>query len=128
MIDTSSEHTIMRRDVAELTLGFKGGTPDMKPKSGSEGALKDAMGQPVFSHTFPKIAFSGVGGVTAANVPVVIQSNAMASDRELTLGSKASTTDERIPDLVLGMDVLHQLHLYAVFGQKRLYITQVFFT
>ena len=42
------------------------------------------------------------------------------------LGSQARSMDARIPDLVLGMDVLHHLHLYAVFGQKRLYITQAF--
>ena len=39
------------------------------------------------------------------------------------LGSRAQSSDARIPDLTLGMDVLHQLHLYVVFGQKNLYVT-----
>jgi len=125
VLDTSSEHTVLRRDVAERVLGLKGGAPDMT----DAGGLKDGMGQPVYRHVFPKISFSGVGGVTAVNVPAMIATNSLTdSSRDLVLGSRAQTTDARIPDLVLGMDVLHQLHLYAVFGQKRLYITQVFFT
>jgi len=125
VLDTSSEHTVMRRDVAELVLGLKANTPDMMPREG----LKDGMGQPIYGHTFSKIAFTGApGGVTAANVPVQIQTNSMIADQDVVLGSRASSAEARIPDLVLGMDVLHQLHLYAVFGQKRLYITQVFFS
>ena len=125
VLDTSSEHTVLRRDVAERVLGLKGGAPDMT----DAGGLRDGQGQPVYRHVFPKISFSGVGGVTAVNVPAMIATNSLTdSSRDLVLGSKAQTTDARIPDLVLGMDVLHQLHLYAVFGQKRLYITKVFFT
>jgi hypothetical protein len=123
-IDTSSPNTVMRRDIAELTLGFKADTPDMMPA----GDARDGMGRTVYGHTFAKIAF--VGGVAAANVPVLISANSLlpADDKELVLGSKARSADARIPDLVLGMDVLHQLHLYAVFGQGMLYVTQVFFT
>jgi hypothetical protein len=30
---------------------------------------------------------------------------------------------EPIPELTSGMNVLHRLHLYIVFGQKKLYVT-----
>ena len=125
VIDTSTEHTVMRRDFAEQTMGFKADTPDMMPA----GDTKDGTGQTVYSHTFPKIAFMGAGGVTAANIHALVAANSMVgTDKEKELGSQARSTDARIPDLVLGMDVLHHLHIYAVFGQKRLYITQVFFS
>jgi hypothetical protein len=42
------------------------------------------------------------------------------------LGSRAqfaATPADRIPDIALGMDMLHQLHLYAAFGQDKLYVT-----
>ncbi len=69
------------------------------------------------------------GTVTAGNIPVLISANNVTgSDKEKVLGSQARSTDARIPDLVLGMDVLHHLHIYAVFGQHRLYVTQVFFS
>jgi len=125
VIDTSSERTVMRRDIAEQIMGFKADTPDMMPA----GDTKDGMGQTVYRHTFPKISFIGAGNVTAGNIPVLIAANNVTgSDREKVLGSQARSTDARIPDLVLGMDVLHHLHIYAVFGQHRLYVTQVFFS
>jgi hypothetical protein len=37
--------------------------------------------------------------------------------------SAAPDPGERIPDLALGMDVLHQLRIYAAFGQTKLYVT-----
>ena len=119
VIDTASPQSVMRRDIAELTLGYKPGTPGMMPKDG----MADGQGQPVYGHTFSQISFAG--GVTAVNVPALIQTNSMlhASDREITLGSRALSTEERIPDFTLGMDVLRQLHLYFVFGQKKLYVT-----
>ncbi len=125
VIDTGSERTVMRRDVAEHIMGFRADTPDMVPVAN----VKDGRGQTVYSHTFPKISFMGAGGVTAGNIPVLISTNNLiGSNGEKLLGSQALSTDARIPDLVLGMDVLHHLHIYAVFAQKRLYITQVFFS
>ena len=125
VIDTSSERTVMRRDIAEQVMGFKPGTPDMMPA----GDTKDGMGQTVYRHVFPKISFIGAGTVTAGNIPVLIAANNVTgADKEKILGSQARSADARIPDLVLGMDVLHHLHIYAMFGQHRLYVTQVFFS
>jgi predicted aspartyl protease len=119
VIDTSSPRTVMRRDIAELIVGLKADTPEMMPVSG----LSDGKGQPVYGHTFSQIAFPG--GVAANNVPTLIQANSLTREINggMVLGSHASSTDARIPDLTLGMDVLHQLHLYVVYGQKNLYAT-----
>jgi hypothetical protein len=119
VLDTSLARTVMRRDIAELILDYKAGTAAMAPAAD----LKDAMGQQVYGHTFSQISFAG--GVAAANVPVLIQTNSMIHDARTdpVLGSRAQSADPRIPDLTLGMDVLHQLHMYVVFGQKNLYVT-----
>lgn len=121
VIDTSSDHTVMRRGIAERTFGLKADTPEMAPA----GDLRDGTGERVYQHTFPQIAF---GGVIANNVPALVQTNSMIHkvDRVPTLGSRATFSTapgERVPDLALGMDVLHQLHLYVAFGQKNLYVT-----
>jgi hypothetical protein len=121
VIDTGSDHTVIRRGIAERTFGLKADTPQMTPA----GDLRDGTGERIFQHTFPQIAF---GGVIANNVPALIQTNSMVHkiNREPTLGSKAQFTadpGERIPDLALGMDVLHQLHIYAAFGENKLYVT-----
>ena len=121
VIDTGSPRTVMRRDIAELILGLKADTPEMMPA----GDLKDGAGMQIYAHTFPQISF---GGVIANNVPALIQANSMIHkmDRTPILGSRAqfaADPGERIPDLALGMDVLHQLHLYAAFDQNKLYVT-----
>jgi hypothetical protein len=118
-IDTSSARSVMRRDIAELTLGYNADTPAMAPA----GDLKDGMRQPVYAHTFSQIVFAG--GVTAINVPALIQTNGLLRDagEDPVLGSRARPADTRIPDITLGMDVLHQLHMYVVFGQQKLYVT-----
>jgi hypothetical protein len=120
VIDTGSTQTVMRRDIAE-SIGLKADTPDMMP----DGDVRDGMGQPVYKHTFSEIAFSGV---TAANVPVRIQTNSMVHpiNRTPVLGSRAQFAADpatKVAPLAIGMDVLHQLHIYAAFGQDKLYVT-----
>jgi hypothetical protein len=109
----------MRRDVAERLFGLKAGTPDMMPS----GDLEDGKGEKVYAHTFKQISFEGV---TALNVPALIQANSMIHriQREPVLGSRAQfAADPRIPALSLGMDVLHRLHMYVIYGQEKIYIT-----
>jgi hypothetical protein len=120
ILDTSSARTIMRRDIAENTLGLKANSPQMPPA----GDLTDGDGMRIYTATFPKITFAG--GVTAFNVPALIQVNGMVHkmDRTPILGSRAQFNAEpRIPELTLGMDVLRQLHLYVVYGQNNVYVT-----
>src|SRR5215469_613460 len=70
-LDTSSARTVMRRDIAELYVGLKA-DKDMMPVSD----LSDGMNTQVYVHTFPQIIFAG-GGITAMNVPVLIQDYSM---------------------------------------------------
>ena len=120
VIDTGSDHTVMRRAIAERVLGLKT-DGDMTP----DGDLRDGAGERVYRHTFPEIAFEGV---VAINVPARIQANSMVrrAQRAPVTGSRLQFTDdpgEIIPDLALGMDVLRQLHIYAAFQQRKLYVT-----
>ena len=96
---------------------FRSMTPDSD--------VRDGAGERVYQHIFPQIAFEGV---VASNVPALIQANSMVrpAHRSTMTGSRlpaASDPGERIPDLALGMDVLRQLHIYAAFGQHKLYVT-----
>jgi len=56
---------------------------------------------------------------------VLIQDYSMrpALSREFITGHR--DTAERIPDLVIGMDVLQHLHMYVVPGQGRVYATAI---
>jgi hypothetical protein len=124
-LDTSSANTVMRRDIAELYVGLNAGK-DMTPIEGRE----DGMHMKVYVHTFPQIIFAG-GSVTAVNVPAMIQTYSMipALDRDLSThlrgiaGGGLLSDQNRIPDLVIGMDVLQHLHMYVVPGQAKVYVT-----
>jgi hypothetical protein len=118
-IDISSARTVMRRDIAERFAGLQADTPEMVPVSD----LKDGVGMQVYVHTFPEIVFSG--GITAYNVPTLIQDYSMIriADRTPVLGSRAQFVDERIPDMTIGMDVLEKLHMYVVLGQGKISVT-----
>jgi len=121
VIDTGSDRSVMRRAVAERLFGLKAGTPDMMP----EDDLRDGAGAQVYHHTFPRIAFEGVA---VGNLPVLIEANSMIrkARRPSATGSRleaAADPGDLIPDLALGMDVLSQLHIYAAFGQNKLYMT-----
>ncbi|HEY2837259.1 MAG TPA: retropepsin-like aspartic protease, partial [Rhizomicrobium sp.] len=120
VIDTGSDRTVMRRAVAERMFGLKVDA-DMTPMDD----MRDGAGERVYQHTFPQIVFEGV---IASNVPALIQSNSMVRPARstATTGSRLSATPvvgTPVPDLALGMDVLHQLHIYAAFGQGKLYVT-----
>jgi len=120
ILDTASPRTIMRRDIAENTVGLKAGTPQMVAVDG----MRDGSDMQIYTATFPQIVFAG--GVTAFNVPALIQVNGMTHNlhKEAVLGSRAQfKADPRIPALTLGMDVLRQLHLYVVYGQNNIYMT-----
>jgi hypothetical protein len=118
-IDTSSARSVMRRDIAERYVRLTSDTPDMTPVNG----LKDGVGMQIYVHTFPEIIFSG--GITVLNIPTLIQNYSMIpmEDRRPVLGTRAQFTDERIPDLTIGMDVLQKLHMYVVLGQGKIYVT-----
>jgi len=120
VIDTGAARSVMRRGIAQ-DLGLIPGSADVP----ADGDARDGLGQPVYVHVFPEISF---GGVTARNVPVRIQTNSMVHpiNRTPILGSRAQFAADPatvVPDLAIGMDVLHQLHMYAAFGQNKLYVT-----
>jgi len=118
VIDTGATRTSMRRDIAELTFGLKADTPSMMPA----GDLRDGHGATVYSHAFQLLSLEGVD---VKNPTILIQTNAMVRNRDsgMSLESRAQRTEPRPPDLTIGMDLLHQLHVYIASGEKKLYVT-----
>lgn len=118
VIDTGAARTSMRRDIAELTFGLKADTPQMMPA----GDLRDGRGATVYSHTFQRLSLEGVDVKSPA---ILVQTNAMVRNRDsgVSLESRAQRTEPRPPDLTIGMDLLHQLHVYLATGEKKLYVT-----
>ena len=91
ILDTGSSRTIMRRDIAEHA-GPQGG----QPPNGGQDDIRDGTTCRLTA-TFPQMTFAG--GVTALNVPALIQVNGMTHNlhKEAVLGSRAQfKADPRI--------------------------------
>ncbi len=118
VIDTSAARTIIRRDIADVVLNLRADTPEMTRVDD----LRDGHSMPVYAHTIQLLSFEGLA---VQNLAALVQTNSMVRNRDSgpTLASRAQSTDPRIPDLTIGMDVLHQLHVYIAFGEKKLYVT-----
>src|SRR5262249_19700197 len=71
VLDPASPRSVMRRDIAENIVGLKAGSSQMPPVDG----MRDGEDMQIFTATFPQIVFAG--GVTAFNVPALIQVNGM---------------------------------------------------
>ncbi|MBV9045142.1 MAG: aspartyl protease family protein, partial [Alphaproteobacteria bacterium] len=99
ILDTGAWRTTMRLEYAMSAYGLK--QSDLKPYS-------DTTDTGVFKYPFKSLT---IGGVTVSNPDVVLVPNAA--------WGRFNTG----PDLILGMGVLRQLHLYIAYKQKRLFVT-----
>jgi predicted aspartyl protease len=101
VIDTGAVTSIMSLHAADV-LGVKEDSPDLKLKS-SGGRFKK-----VKLYTYPFHTLE-MGGVTVQNPHIVIGSNEF-------MGSFRS-------DMILGMGILRQLHLYISYKEEKLYVS-----
>jgi hypothetical protein len=67
------------------------------------------------------------GGITVSNPHMVIYPDLMGKrdyDNTTLTGSMIAHADDGMQDeLLIGMDVLRQLHVYIAYGEQKLYIT-----
>jgi hypothetical protein len=120
-IDTGATTTVLSDKVAKYFLHVPLGAPGNKAVNNVNGekTLKAYM------HRFSKLTF---GGVTIDNPDIMI-----LEDRMNRNGDKAQQTSNRalannadmvLPNMVVGMSMLKDLHVYIAFGENRLYLTQ----
>lgn len=117
-LDTGATGTTMLSPFAKRVYGLAPDSPGATPM-GQNG------GQPVFGHVFDTLSFEGI---SVAHARVTIEPDLFGSkdpDNINELGSNIRKEDDNIdrPDLLIGMDVLRQLHLFIAFKEGNLYIT-----
>jgi len=100
LIDTGGSHTVMSLESAKDLFDLK------------DSDLTDAPGvnniQGAKKFPFKKLSF---GNVEVSNPDITL-----ISDRKAQMGP-------RVPDLILGISILRQLHLYIAYREKKLYLT-----
>jgi hypothetical protein len=122
IIDSGAEYTTLSMDEEKRVFGLTLGGSDT-PEAGN---LNGDTSLKTYRHLFTNLNF---GDVAVSKPEVAIIPNAMGrnADTAQYVGdrTKSDKTEFKIPDMIIGMDILRKLHLYIAFGEKKLYISQV---
>jgi hypothetical protein len=118
IIDIGAPHTTIKADLAERAFNLTEDSPDNV-------TLASEDGKKVFGHVFSSLGFEGV---SIANPHIVVIPN-MVGDKDPNNGYQTGSLVKRsddlddAPELIIGMDVLKQLHMYIAFNERKLYIS-----
>jgi len=117
-IDTGSSNTNIGAGIAKRVFGLTAESPGAIPLQ--------AAGMPgAFGHIFTGLAFEGV---QVSNPRIAVLPDQFGkNDRDNTYqtGSLIKKVDDNVDpaDMLIGMDVLKNLHIYMAFGERKLYIS-----
>lgn len=97
-------------------------TPD-SPGATPQGTMDGNPSHRVYGYTFKTLT---IGGVTISNPRLSVIPNLVGTKTNDTLRADSHIqrrTDDRLPTLRLGMDMLRRLHLYIATKEEKLYVT-----
>ena len=99
VLDTGSSRSVVRMEAAQSAFGIKDDDPGLKPLNDSKR---------FYSYPFKTLSLEGL---TINNPALLVapRSTVRMSDSD--------------PEIILGMGVLRQLHLFIAYGEQKLYIT-----
>jgi predicted aspartyl protease len=118
MLDTGATMTAISAEIAADVFNIDTHGPEVE----RVGALKGPDAAPIYRHRFTTLA---IEGVTVADLPIDLLPDVAKSALEYQpAGSLIRRTDDPFPDMLLGMSVLNQLHVYVAYKESRIYITQ----
>lgn len=124
ILDTGATNTVLNLEVAQDLFGIHPGdarTPETGHLTGAEPAK-------TYVHRFKTLALEGIAvdNPTLDLIPDIIRTkmhdprDTLSQDTRLRDPARKTTLD----DMILGMDILHRLHVYIAYGEKKLYITR----
>ncbi|HEX3653101.1 MAG TPA: retroviral-like aspartic protease family protein [Rhizomicrobium sp.] len=121
-LDTGASGSVLDLAVAQNELGVKLGGSDTP----EEGTMANGMAK-TYSHRFKTLELEGIG---IANprfdlVPDRMSGKQTDPGDSLKGGSRLPVGDTEIGlgDMLLGMDILHHLHVYIAYKEEKLYLT-----
>ncbi|HEY4275361.1 MAG TPA: retroviral-like aspartic protease family protein [Rhizomicrobium sp.] len=122
IIDTGAEYTVMTRQTAREIFGITTSSPDTQidiELRHKDQAAKDKA----ILHIFNELAF---GDIQVKGARVVITPDMMSTDNPFMSAYEIQTRQRmgyKMPDLIIGMNILRKLHVYMAFGENRLYVS-----
>lgn len=122
IIDTGSEYSVMPRQIAQDVFGLTEGAPGTEFVSElSDG--KRTVQKKSFVHTFASLNF---GDIQSKNTRILVKPDFISTDNPFLSHYEIyqrKMDGFRMPDLIIGMNVLRRLHIYMAFGESRLYVS-----
>jgi hypothetical protein len=117
MLDTGASATFLNLDLARRTFRVDLDAPDVE----RAGEVTGGYSANVYRRRFKTLAF---GNVTLANPMITMFPDMMTGMTSNAPRTGSLIRDDRgLPDIILGMDTLSQLHVYVASGERRLYVT-----
>jgi predicted aspartyl protease len=121
IIDTGAVRTLIQMDEEQRVFNLALGDADTP----ASGVLNGDPSLKMYRHRFKSLSF---GDVTVNNPEVYIAPNAMGrnADKSQLVGDRTKSEKDllAVPDMIIGMDVLRQLHIYIAFKERKMYISQ----
>lgn len=123
LLDTGSNVSVLNMERAEATFGLKPGSADTP----AVGELSNAAGVKLYSHRFGSLSLDGIA-VSNPNMTIVpdLLRGKLHNPRDSLEGDTriGNPNDEiGMSDVILGTDILHHLHLYIAYRERKLYIS-----
>lgn len=118
-IDTGLVQTVLDADAASAVFGLKADSPGAVPM----GALGNNLAHRIFGYTFQTLK---MGGMTIRNPQIRVVPDLIGTQATDMLNANSRVrrrTDEFLPTVQIGMDVLSRLHLYIETREKKLHFT-----
>ncbi|HET7085055.1 MAG TPA: aspartyl protease family protein [Rhizomicrobium sp.] len=115
LVDTGATRSFISMPVAREIFGLTQDSPGMTPAG-------DVNGDPrLFSYLY-KFSNLTFEGVTVSNPAILLIPDRLAGST-IEAGSYVASAGVKLPELVLGMDVMKHLHMYFAFNEKKLYVS-----
>lgn len=124
VLDTGATNTVLNLEIAKSAFSLVPGNSDTPVR----GRLVSSSG-PTFTYTH-RFGSLSLEGIAVANpqielIPDLMRNKRMDPKDSLEGGTRLPDPSRAVSlgDMILGMDILHHLHVYIAYKEKKLYIT-----
>lgn len=118
ILDTGASDTVLNLTIARRTFDVDVNAPGVE----KVGEITGGYTANYYQRRFKTISF---GGVTVLNPMLTMLPDMVGGNTVVPITGYIRNTDEGLPDIILGMNLLSKLHLYIAYKERKLYITDV---
>lgn len=120
MLDTGASISVLNLNTAQSTLGVSPGDQET-PLS------RSVVGVQTYTHRFKSLALEGIAisNPELRLVPDLMRTKMMNPHDSLEGDTRIPSTETEtgLGQMILGMDILHRLHVYIAYKEQKLYVT-----